>query len=356
MKYYSKEYYENKKVKMTAGEKARDDIDAIMEMLDFQALPVYYPEENKSKNPVKQLINQVRIFSSLKKSYVPLKKGDTLLIQFPLSLTTIFYALLIRRLRSRGVKTIALIHYLQSLRHGRLKSTALVKRIKTRLAEIAVLKHSDKVIVHNTSMLEQIKRMGVDESKLVPLGIFDYLIPHFDPARREGKTGKNKPVIIAGNLRQKKVGYAYNLPRNCDFNLYGVDFTGSLFGASKYYGAFPPTEIPYIIEGSFGLVWDGRLAETCSDVFGEYMRINCPHKMSLYLASGIPVAIWNQAAQADFVRRHKVGILVESLFDLRSAIDSVSDEQYAEMKKNAERIGEKLRAGYYTKAAVKCCE
>ena len=357
MKYYCKEYYVNDKVKMTAGEKARDDLDVIVESLGFQPLPVLYDDSAKNEvtNPLFKLGKQVSIYKSFKTSFSQLQQGDTLFIQFPTMQTTIFFKNLIKYLNGKGVTTIVLIHDLQSLRHGKLPDTAIARKLKTKLAEIAVLQGATKVIVHSKNMAEHLAAMGVDAKKLVALGIFDYLIPEFDFSRREGKTGKKKPVIVAGNLRAKKAAYVYNLPPNCDFNLYGIDFSGRLHGSSKYFGAFPPTEIPYEMDGSFGLVWDGRLAETCSDTFGEYLRINCPHKTSLYLASGLPVAIWSQAALADFVVKNKVGITVDSLYDLHAAIDRVSQEEYAEMVKNADHIGEKLRAGSFTKDAISHC-
>ena len=358
MKFYNKEVFLNENVRMTAGEKARDDLDAIMEDIGFQELLVYYKDADKkdTKNPFKKVAKQIGVFRSFKTAYAGLNQGDTLFIQFPTKQSTVFYPALISRLRKKGVRLILLVHDLETLRLGRLKSTPFLKKIKMKLMEISTLRSASKVIVHNKSMVELLASMGVDEGKMVPLGIFDYLIPNYDASRREGKTGKNKHVIVAGNLRPQKVGYAYNLPTNCDFNLYGVDFSGRLHGSSKYFGAFPPNEIPYVMEGSFGLVWDGRLAETCSDVFGEYLRINCPHKASLYLASGIPVAIWKQAALADFIEKNHVGITVESLYNLHPAIDKVTDAEYAEMVKNAEKIGEKLRAGEYTKEAIRHCE
>ena len=39
-----------------------------------------------------------------------------------------------------------------------------------------------------------------------------------------------------------------------------------------YFGSFLPDELPVALEGGFGLVWDGDSAETCSGVFGEYLR------------------------------------------------------------------------------------
>lgn len=356
MKYYSKELFMNEKVRMTAGEKARDDVDSILEMAGYKDLPVYYPEGNKSPNPFAKLITQFRIFNSLRTSCAPLKNGDTYVVQFPLKQSSFLYPFLIRRLRAKGVRYITLIHDLETLRSGRQKSTGILRKIKMKIVEISVLKTASKIIVHNDKMLETLAAVGVDKKKMVPIGIFDYLLPGFDPSQRRDKTEKTKPVIIAGNLRPKKVGYAYNLPTNCDFNLYGVDYGGRLHGSSKYFGAFPSDQIPYVMEGSFGLVWDGRLAETCSDMYGDYLRINCPHKTSLYLVSGIPVAIWSHAAQADFVRKNKVGIVVDSLYDLRGAINRVSDEEYAQMRENAGRISEKLREGWYTREALRRCE
>ena len=57
-------------------------------------------------------------------------------------------------------------------------------------------------------------------------------------------------------------------------------------------------------------------SETCKGSFGEYLRINNPHKTSLYLASGIPVIIWSKAALAEFIEKNKCGITVDSLYEI----------------------------------------
>ena len=44
-------------------------------------------------------------------------------------------------------------------------------------------------------------------------------------------------------------------------------------------------------------------------------------KLSLYLTAGLPVVIWEQAAEAAFVRKHGLGICVASLRDLKEAFD-----------------------------------
>ena len=108
--------------------------------------------------------------------------------------------------------------------------------------------------------------------------------------------------------------------------------------------------------GGFGLVWDGDSAHTCSGMYGEYLKINNPHKASLYLASGFPIIVWKQSALADFVRNNNCGILVNSLFEIAETLKSISEDEYQEMIKNSKRIGEKIRQGHYLKIAVEKCE
>lgn len=352
MNYYCKELTVNENAINTAGIKARDDIDTILDAIGFHALPVYYHNVKTEKN---KFVKQLRIFHSLKEGFSPLRKGDVLLVQFPLVMTTGLFGVLLHDLLRRDIRIIALVHDLETLRTGKIASTGMLKKLKHRAAEWGMLSKADCVIVHNPYMLRSLSALGLDETRMVSLELFDYMIPDFNGEKRSGKTGKDKPVIIAGNLRPHKSGYAYHLPSNSRFNLYGIDFSGELPEGSQYFGAFPPDEIPFVMDGSFGLVWDGESVETCTGVFGEYMKLNCPHKTSLYLAAGIPVAIWKEAALADFILRNKVGIAVASLHDLHDTIDRLSNEEYAEMVKNAEAIGARLRAGYYTRKAVAAC-
>ena len=98
-----------------------------------------------------------------------------------------------------------------------------------------------------------------------------------------------------------------------NFNLYGVGYDDS-----KKIILIILVHILQIIFllnlfGSFGLVWDGMSSETCKGSFGEYLRINNPHKTSLYLASGIPVIIWSKAALAEFIEKNKCGIRHERI-------------------------------------------
>ena len=219
------------------------------------------------------------------------------------------------------------------------------------LQEASFLKAADGIIAHNLVMKSVLVDKGIAEDKIVSLGIFDYLIPNFQ--EKSGQT-KDQPMIVAGNLAQEKAGYLYGLPAEPAYNLYGVGFDETRELANEtYFGSFLPDELPAALEGGFGLVWDGDSAETCSGVFGEYLRYNNSHKASLYLASGFPLVVWKQSALSHFVLEKGCGIAVESLHDLKATIDNLSDTDYQDLLENTKRVGKGIRDGHYLKTALK---
>ena len=85
--------------------------------------------------------------------------------------------------------------------------------------------------------------------------------------------------------------------------------------------------------------------ETCSGVLGEYLRYNAPHKLSLYLSAGLPVIVWSQSAEKDFVVNNGLGIAVDNLMSLGEVLDCITDLQYVEMKKNVRALGAMIHQG-----------
>ena len=71
---------------------------------------------------------------------------------------------------------------------------------------------------------------------------------------------------------------------------------------------------------------------------------------------GLPVIIWEEAAEADFVLRENVGFTVRSLYELPGKMSAISDNNYEIMKKNAETVGARLRDGEYFTRALKKAE
>ena len=99
-------------------------------------------------------------------------------------------------------------------------------------------------------------------------------------------------------------------------------------------------------------MWDGETTTTCSGIYGEYLRINDPHKASLYLASGMPVIIWSKAALADYITRNGCGITVDSIEDIPGRISAMTPEEYDAIRSNTRKISDRLRKGKYTSRAL----
>lgn len=118
-----------------------------------------------------------------------------------------------------------------------------------------------------------------------------------------------------------------------------------------YIQRFSPKNVSAIKAG-WGLVWDGEEVGTCSGSLGNYLRYISPHKLSLYLAAGIPVIVWNESAQASFVAKENVGITVSSIQDAFNVINNLDATDYILKAKNAQRIGSKLKHGEYLRKAV----
>ena len=257
-------------------------------------------------------------------------------------------------MKNRKVKSYLLIHDIESLRNKEIKSFSDFKySILHFLQNKTVLERVDGVIAHNDKMKSELEKMGINEGKIVSLEIFDYLIPQYEVK----KTHEKDTILLAGNFDIKKTKYARQLPKSPNFSVYGINFEEKNPPQNVHYnGAFTPEELPYYLQGGFGLVWDGDSPYTCSGMFGEYLKMNNPHKASLYLASGFPIIVWRQSALANFVKKNNCGILVDSLFEIAERLDSISNEEYEELIKNSKKIGDNVRNGYYLKIALEKCE
>lgn len=346
MKYYLKEEFLHDNNVKNAGNKARNDVEVIFNRLGYAPLKVRVDDWYK----MNVLNAQIHKYRALLRAFKCLKKNDDIVIQFPLLHHSLFINSLLKSLKNRGVNIYLLIHDLETLRFVNDKTLPLRMKLRMKLTEGDTFHSVTGIIAHNPIMKSVLVDEGVAEDKIVSLGIFDYLIPNF---QEKSDQTKDQPIIVAGNLAQEKAGYLYQLPARPAYNLYGVGFDESRALANEtYFGSFLPDELPVALEGGFGLVWDGDSAETCSGVFGEYLRYNNSHKASLYLASGFPLVVWKQSALSHFVLENGCGIAVESLHDLSQTIGQLDDEDYQDLLVNTRRIGQKIRNGSYLTNAL----
>ena len=327
-----------------AGSKAVQDVCDVAKNLGYEAKVI------KTATSIDSLWGKIRrqtlFFIDWLKLYFSITPNSLVLIQNPYHHKQLIRNLVLSKLkRDKKVKFISLVHDVEELRNSLYND--YYKNEFNFMLSIA-----DSIIVHNDKMKAFFTKKGISENKLVSLKIFDYLMD-------KEATSKNvifeRAISIAGNLDINKSAYIAQLGKlGIIVHLYGPNFSHSLeqYEDIQYHGSFPASEIPNQLNSGFGLVWDGNSVDTCSGDFGEYLQYNNPHKLSLYLASGIPVVIWDKAAEADFVREHNLGICVSSLNELKDKLSLISEDEYHSILVNVNSISNLLVTGRYTRKAI----
>lgn len=318
-----------------AGNKARRDVDAIF------ARRGYKPIENIVETRFGSTVEKIKytLDSATWKKVLRLRRSEdqTVVAQFPVYGNKIMRAAL-NDFFDRN-RMIFIVHDLDALRNFGSASAA---------AEIDRLNRAETLIVHNERMMGALFGLGV-RTPMIGLEIFDYLLDK--PPAARAAVDRNT-IIFAGNL--EKSAFLRSLGAlDVKFNLYGPRGDKKFEAANvNYVGSFTPEEIPFKLEGGFGLIWDGDSIGTCSGAFGEYLKLNNPHKLSLYIAAGLPVVTWTQAAIADVIVKYGLGFVVDSLKELPSKLQSISDAEYQSMLVHSARMQSKLVGGFFTGRAL----
>ena len=368
-----------------AASKARQDAEAIALRRGYEPFP-FQGKRTADQSITAAIQLAVTGYRNWKALTNKTQSGDIVLIQYPhYPMKSAYLAkAMMKRAQKNHVRFIALIHDLDSLRgyHGK----------AARYSDAHLLPLFDAIIYHNERMKEYLVSQNIPKNKLIPLEIFDYLTTEKETPDTTKKTNtpatQTNPsktgLAIAGNLDPDKTGYIQKLinaaittnntvnpstttTTNTNTNTTTTTATTTLplhlYGKGlkdedlknlpphvTYHGSFPPAELPEKLEGCYGLVWDGPEITTCAGKQGAYLKYNNPHKLSLYLAAGLPVILWSGAAEADFVRRTHTGVLTDSLTDIRFP------DNEDELKKNAETLSRDLRAGKYLTQALEKAE
>ena len=325
-----------------AGEsnKARADVNIIAERLGFETVRVYSPKTGGSS--VSKVIGKMAFEHNLMRSLKSVDDGGLLLVQLPLlNLANRTHKNILDYCSKHDIKVISFIHDVNELRGTNASNNQPFYNL---------LVYSSAVISHNSEMTKHLVSKGVGSEKIINLDIFDYLL---DKEKNVGCF--KKQIVIGGNLDVEKVKYLKDLDKikGCRIVLYGPNYTTS--GNSEnieYKGVVDASELPYLLNEGFGLVWDGESIETCTGWFGNYLKFNNPHKLSMYIASGLPVIIWDQAAEANFVKENALGITVGSLLELESLFNSLEECRYSEYTANVKKIQNRIRTGYYAEKAI----
>lgn len=316
---------------INAGPKAKIDVEKILKEeynFDIKNIPV---TEDILNNKFKRIIlNLKKLFYTRNNC----KHADIVVIQHPYSSQKIIY--------KNIQNNIVFIHDIDGLR---------IQNKKILDKELELFKNADIIIAHNNKMKNFLVNNGIMKEKIYVLELFDYLQSNYVPKELNAIEINNIQIAYTGNIDKAKFLYELNEEKmNFDINVYGPCSDNSFCEKVIYKGKFSPDEIVNNIEGNLGLVWDGKLDESDENVgFKNYTKYNNPHKLSCYLAAGLPVIVWRKAAVADFVQKNNIGYTISNIYDINNLDFSTLEEK----KKNAKIIGEKVRNGFFTKKIMK---
>lgn len=308
-----------------ASGKAKKDCLDTLERLGF--IHLYRPSDKRTVRVLQQIISL---------SILSLKKEKKVFVyQYPAAHKNLYH-LILKALHKEDV-TITVIHDLLALQND------INKEILE--DEIHFLNHFKYIIVPNKSMLSLLKKNGCS-SFLIDMEIYDYI--HECQRAVRCDTFSNT-ICFAGNLEKSRFLQYLEEIKSVNFLLYGKNGERLSKDNTKYMGCFPAEELVYLLEGDYGLVWDGDSLDECTGTAGRYLLYNSPHKLSSYIAAGKPVITWDEAAIAAFVKKYDIGIVVSSLRELEN-IDL--QKNYRRYKENVMELKNNLAVGYYLEKAI----
>lgn len=287
------------------------------------------------------LLSKLNRLLYLIRLFFTISSCDLVVFQFPLYARV--HELLIKLLRIKGVPVICLILDIEGLRDG---NKALLEKDKKALQQFTLF------IVHNERMQQWLLPLA-PHAAIVQLQFFDFLTT---PAQQQRVKDRN--IVFAGNLEKSPFVYKLGeLTRYCptlSFSIYGPGLSGAdqLPENVAHKGVYPPYELVQLVKGSFGLVWDGPDIESCTGNYGSYLALNSPHKLSLYIMTGIPLLVPEMSASAALVKQYGIGCTIHSLLDLEKVIDSISEQQYHLMVENMRPLARQLSQGYFLTKAL----
>lgn len=324
-----------------AGNKARSDINTIMEKHYGKALLNFNHYKFESKfQKIKFMLSRDMLCTL--GSAITLSNNIAVL-QYPF-----YYDFMTKWCLKRFVKNnlvAFVVHDVDILRDAG-KST-----LEETLDELNAAKI---LIVHNSHMKNKLKEIGVT-TPMIELELFDYVLNTIPQSNYK----KNHNIIFAGNLEKSKFLLSERIQRlGIGFNLYGPNYEKSKIHWDNifYKGSYTPDEIPYKLRGSFGLVWDGTSTDTCDGAMGQYMQYNNPHKLSLYIAAGVPVIVWRKAAIADFVKKSGIGFVIDSLGEIAEKRDKITPHEYNMFINNTKVLQRQICQGEFTHRALALVE
>lgn len=331
--YVYKNYY-------SARSKAREDVNRIAKNNGFTPFLINTrttTEQSASHHsPISKLFYNIRKLFILFHSVLSIKRGTLVLFQYPFAPFGEFFTFFFCNcLKKKKCHLVILVHDLVHYRETEVFDKTEIKTLNT----------ASELIVHTLKMQQLFKENGVDRPCRL-LWLFDYLTDEV-PGEIRYQEGTHS-VAFAGALdksvflkKLRDVNYT-----SVQFHLYGgqPSDTDEFPEWMKYIGRFSPENVTMLTE-EWGLAWDGSGIESLQGVIGNYLKYISPHKVSLYIAAGIPVIISKESALADYIEKNNLGITINSLPEIEEKLLRLQKDEVTTIRNSVIAMSERLRKG-----------
>jgi len=120
----------------------------------------------------------------------------------------------------------------------------------------------------------------------------------------------------------------------------------------------PYDHLPILFDGGFAAV--DMINNVSTNVIGEgarfdwdkYSEYTAPSKQSLYMASGMPLIVRPENANAEFIKKAGIGLVMEDLSELDAILDKMTEEEYNQMVEKMKPFQKAVSSGYFAKRAL----
>lgn len=165
----------------------------------------------------------------------------------------------------------------------------------------------------------------------------------------------NQPVFqrklyFAGNV--ERFPHLANWNHSTPLFIFSKEKEGAAPGEfNRFYEGWKPDSLLMneLSGGGFGLVWG--TSEKPEDE-EDYYTQNLSHKVSTYLAAGIPIVVPSYLSNAAYIEDNGLGFVVSSLEEANQRIEEVTEEVYQTMIEKVKYHGFLLRNGYFTQKVL----
>ena len=195
---------------------------------------------------------------------------------------------------------------------------------------------ADLVIVPSEPMLEFLRKKGLTVEKILVQTMWDF---PFDGELRTPKL--RREIFFSGS--PQRFGFLSSWNYDIPLNLYsGGDFV--LNGQNIRLGGWKNTTelLLEYTKGGFGLIWEQTAP-------ASYYMYHQPHKLSTYLAAGIPVIVQKGLAREQVILDYGLGFSVSSLKEAADIVRNITEDEYRHMVDRIKNISFLVKGGFFTK-------